>query len=245
MRRSVCAGGRLAPRRRDLQCETRYCCCYYYYCTKLRVSVFVNRHRRRRRCTATTPRLHKSRGTATAAASMALSPRAPVPPTGRDRWHPGRPIDRLAVQWEGVFHYSLSRSLATLRRPTHNTLTGITSRSRFHSLRRRDVARRRRLADGDTDNNIEAPHLYTCGNAIVDVATRPPRPPVLSTFKSHKVGRGYNARRIYTRMPPKTRRPSALQPHIICRHHIIYATACLHILYCIPTLAPLHYVSYR
>jgi len=104
---SVCAGVRLAPRR-CMTCSTKrqYC---YYYCTKLRVSVFVNRHRRRRRCTATTPRLHKSRGTATAAASMALSPRAPVPPTGRGRWHPGRPIDRLAVQWEGVRYYSLSR----------------------------------------------------------------------------------------------------------------------------------------
>jgi len=88
--------------------KQRYCC-YYYYCTKLRVSALVNRHRRRCRCTATTPRLHKSRGTATAAASMALSPRALVPPTGRGRWHPGRPIDRLAVQWEGVRHYSLSR----------------------------------------------------------------------------------------------------------------------------------------
>jgi len=104
---SVCAGVRLAPRR-CMTCSTKrqYC---YYYCTKLRVSVFVNRHPRRRRCTATTPRLHKSRGTATAAASMALSPRAPVPPTGRGRWHPGRPIDRPAVQWEGVRYYSLSR----------------------------------------------------------------------------------------------------------------------------------------
>lgn len=155
--------------------------------SQLCVRYTVNRRRRVSvvDAVATPPLQHhdctvQSRGTATAAASMALAPRAPARPPdasvgARESPSVGRPAN------------GRGRSTA---RPS--------PRRRFDFPRRCVVVAALLSRGTGTRAHTRVMMIWTRKRrrrVVVDVATRPPRPPVLSTFESHNA-------HAYTARPP-------------------------------------------